>query len=454
MLNSLRISLPKFELNLSQPTIDLLVSKSQPSVAKPNLAAIASLLALSVGFRASITGTETRRWTPTGGNLGSVEAYLVARDVEGLATGVYFYRPEEHVLVLLNQRHTDHVASVLNALQSEDFSPALIILVGAYKRISRKYGAFGYKLMHFDAGVACNQIHLIASALRVRMESVVGWNSRLLAQALVLRPFHEVPVHVFRFGSTPGTTTSPHRSQMATNNYPALLDGDRNKAFSSLTSDLLVEELMQEDVLVRERLPSHIEPYGGLIKTLLSWRAAGEKKQMTLAEALSKRKSVRDFSAEGVNKANIRSILRSALGNNVSVGSRLAFTVLIQRSDDFRSGVYQYIPESDSLIRTGHAFSPKRFAELFIQPGCETAPLVIWISGDLSQPSAICNGGYQTCLVRSGFLGHRLWVASIAVGMSGVLLAGISPEATEESAELTEAHHSSFLAFVCGYPKS
>ena len=61
-----------------------------------------------------------------------------------------------------------------------------MILTGAYHRITRKYGVFGYRLINEDAGAATSQLHMVANSLGLHSETVNQWADDLIEAQLRL----------------------------------------------------------------------------------------------------------------------------------------------------------------------------------------------------------------------------------------------------------------------------
>jgi nitroreductase len=66
----------------------------------------------------------------------------------------------------------------------------LLVFVADVDRIAQKYGPFGYRLAHLDAGVATAQLTVVASALGLRVAFASGWPDSV-AELLELRPGRE-----------------------------------------------------------------------------------------------------------------------------------------------------------------------------------------------------------------------------------------------------------------------
>ena len=107
------------------------------------LTELSALLGLTAGIKQPENkNSQVRRWCATGGNLGSVELFVLARSVQGLSPGLYFYQPREHNLAALNFRTgmatCDALASRILKTENKDLPDALILFTGAYHRVSRK----------------------------------------------------------------------------------------------------------------------------------------------------------------------------------------------------------------------------------------------------------------------------------------------------------------------------
>ncbi|HEX6545259.1 MAG TPA: SagB family peptide dehydrogenase, partial [Bryobacteraceae bacterium] len=198
-----RIALPPGDV-LPEPDGDSLAQLTMP--VKPShqltLYRLANLLRLTAGLDRIVTQTKnkTRRWAPTGGNLGSVELYVAAREIEGLPCAIYFYQPHEHLLARVN--------SVMQAREMEELmrqiaptsasADALLFFTAAHHRLAQKYGAFAYRLSQLDAGVAQVQARMVASGLGLSAKVVTHWQDEAAMNALDLVPFSEIVTGVMQ----------------------------------------------------------------------------------------------------------------------------------------------------------------------------------------------------------------------------------------------------------------
>ncbi|WP_436535063.1 nitroreductase family protein [Actinoplanes sp. HUAS TT8] len=138
---------------------------------------------------------QVSRWSPTGGNLGSVQAYLLALDVDGLDPAWYFYQRADHTL----GRVRAATAGVCPALE-ETGPSALLVLTGALGVVAAKYHDFAYRILGLDAGVALAQLSAVAATRGVTTRFAARWDDAAFHDALRLDPDAEPVTAVVALG--------------------------------------------------------------------------------------------------------------------------------------------------------------------------------------------------------------------------------------------------------------
>jgi SagB-type dehydrogenase family enzyme len=153
-----------------------------PAPATLGLDRLAGLLLRAAGWHTGEHTDRVRRWAPTGGNLGSVQLYVLARRVTGLDRGWYCYQPVEHTL-----------ASVASVPVSQAVPPpltgdpeAVLVLSGALFRVARKYNDFALRIVYLDAGAALAQISVLAHAYGLVAVPAGRWDDEALLECLGL----------------------------------------------------------------------------------------------------------------------------------------------------------------------------------------------------------------------------------------------------------------------------
>ncbi len=164
-----------------------------------DVAALALILVRTAGLRPHPAfgkpageSPKIQRWSPTGGNLGSVQAYILTAGVAGLAVGAYHYQPMEHALATLRfprqRRDVDDLIVRAAGGQLPAQPAGVIVLTGAHARVSSKYADFAYRVLFLDAGAASAQLEAVAAGLGLRAAVANRWSDDVLLDALDLDP--------------------------------------------------------------------------------------------------------------------------------------------------------------------------------------------------------------------------------------------------------------------------
>ncbi|MBC9954091.1 hypothetical protein ICM05_05450 [Leucobacter sp. cx-42] len=141
-----------------------------------NVDSLAILLEYSFGINRTRSSAENaiRRWAPSGGNLGSPQAYLRVAGFQDLPNGRYFYNALNHSLVPIMDT---------NSCGSTELE---ILISGEISRTWKKYGNFGYRIVHFDTGIAISHLTTIASAFGLAVKNAQAWEDQHLADEYAL----------------------------------------------------------------------------------------------------------------------------------------------------------------------------------------------------------------------------------------------------------------------------
>ncbi|MFI6421456.1 tpaE [Streptomyces sp. NPDC050842] len=174
---------------LPAPPLESLRSPA-PAVLDDRTAAL--LLAVTAGRRALLPG-RVQRWTASGGNIGSVVAHLVVRDVPGLDPGVYGYVASEHRLARL--------AADPRAVSGE--APLTVVLTGDFTKVAKKYAAFALRIVLLDAGCATATLRAAATALDLPFAIRTRWDDLAVAAALGIDPDLEPVTTLVDLGGAP-----------------------------------------------------------------------------------------------------------------------------------------------------------------------------------------------------------------------------------------------------------
>ena len=113
-----------------------------------------------------ITHPDGLRTAPSAGALYPLEMYLVVGAVDGLAPGVYHYRPERHDLVLdqPGDRRMALARAAVGQVWMAD-APVVVVIAAEYERTTGKYRQRGIRYVHMEVGHAAQNIYLKATTL-------------------------------------------------------------------------------------------------------------------------------------------------------------------------------------------------------------------------------------------------------------------------------------------------
>ncbi|MEN2741753.1 hypothetical protein ABCS02_28545 [Microbacterium sp. X-17] len=178
--SSVRLTYDRREFPASH-RVDL-TAGSESGSCLPNspLAILGRLLRYSFGFKpAEEQAIRPRRWAPSGGNLGSPQAYLSIRNVPGILDGEYAYVAVDHSLVPVAAR------DVAMPPASTPASVELFI-ASELERVWNKYSAFAYRVTALDAGVSLAHVILMAATAGLTLRCEPGWNEAETARRFEL----------------------------------------------------------------------------------------------------------------------------------------------------------------------------------------------------------------------------------------------------------------------------
>lgn len=467
--HSARVQLTRSLPNLEYSVLDLL--RCEFPQTKLPLAAeeLGQMLMLSVGIRRfGRSSGILKRWGATSGNLGSVEAFVAVDRVKGLHAGLYFYQARDHSLARVDN-DSSSVADFITAVTGivSDAPDALIIFTGAYHRVSLKYGPFAYRLTNFDAGVAASQFGLVASGLGFTVHQLNAWDDHVIEKHLNLEPFQEQVTTVLALYSGREKVSPSWQNPPSSHFYceDAGADTLRHSPqdFCGDPIATVTETLYRESRLRRTSGVDIARNLTGMFRNDTDAPLAASLPDVieggrTLAEVLSHRVSIRNYTNDPVSFTQLAGILASAYNGDRrdwledSQDVPLQFLVLASRVEGVAPGAYVYDRSENALRYRRTGYSPDHQGELFLQEEFADAPLSVWIAGNLAAACAKLGGfGHRQLLLRAGAAAHRCWMAAMSLGMQGCPVAGIVPGAARDLLGLDGYTEAPLLAFTCGH---
>jgi SagB-type dehydrogenase family enzyme len=192
------IVLPEPDL-VSEPSLEEILGKRRStrdfSEESLTLKEISQLLWAAQGT----TSPDDRRTAPSAGALYPLEIVLVAGNVDGLAQGIYRYRPRKHDLLVVSKGDAREKLSAA-ALNQRWLSsaPAVVAIAAVFERTAGKYGDRAPRYVHMEAGCAAQNLYLQATAMGLGTVFVGAFHDEQVRKALALaqeeRPLGLMPV--------------------------------------------------------------------------------------------------------------------------------------------------------------------------------------------------------------------------------------------------------------------
>ncbi|MFH2049513.1 MAG: SagB/ThcOx family dehydrogenase [bacterium] len=140
------------------------------------------------------------RTAPSAGALFPLEVYVVIGNVEGLAKGVYRYKPGEHEITKVRDGDVRDKLAVAALGQASVREGAITIVFSAvYERTTRKYGDRGVRYVHMEAGHAAQNVCLQAVSLNLGTVVVGAFKDDEVSKILNI-PDEEHPLYILPVG--------------------------------------------------------------------------------------------------------------------------------------------------------------------------------------------------------------------------------------------------------------
>jgi SagB-type dehydrogenase family enzyme len=180
------------------------------------LSVLANLLGLTWGVQGWIKippfGSVAVKTSPSGGALHPVEAYVLARHVDGLRAGMYHYNATDHRLELLRRGATARDITRYLANQWWYCGASFVVFMTAvFSRTQWKYDyARAYRAVLMEAGHLCQTFCLTATWLNLAPFCTMAFADSKIEKALRLDGISESVLYVAGAGMRPEKERRAH----------------------------------------------------------------------------------------------------------------------------------------------------------------------------------------------------------------------------------------------------
>ena len=180
-----------------------------------SLEALGTLMWLTFGAQKSMdlgaAGRALLRTSPSAGARHPLEAYVVARNVAGVAPGIYHYEPVSNRLIRLKRGSRSTIERHLPGQAWYGKASMLVLITAVFARTAWKYpSARAYRDVLLEAGHFCQTFCLIATALELAPFCTGALADSLIERDLGLDGVSESVVYACGVGPRPaGASWAP-----------------------------------------------------------------------------------------------------------------------------------------------------------------------------------------------------------------------------------------------------
>jgi SagB-type dehydrogenase family enzyme len=167
---------------------------------------LAYLLWCSQGIVQVVDPFYTLRNVPSAGGRHALETYLLINRVESLPPGLYRYVPFSHSLVEIDCTLgiTDKVMAACLGQAFVRSSAVTFLWSAIIYRMAWRYSERAYRLVHLDAGHACQNLYLAAEQVSCGACAIGAFDDKLMADLLGVNIEEEFVLYCAAVGKRPG----------------------------------------------------------------------------------------------------------------------------------------------------------------------------------------------------------------------------------------------------------
>jgi SagB-type dehydrogenase family enzyme len=147
------------------------------------------------------------KMTPSGGARNPYEAYVWARNVSGLASGIYHYSALDHSLEKLESETNQSPSQLLAGQDWTDDMSAIIFLVADLRRTTWKYSdPNAYRVVLIEAGHIAQNMMLTCSGFDLTACPTAALCHSEITKLLTLQNITQTPIYALTIGNPEAST--------------------------------------------------------------------------------------------------------------------------------------------------------------------------------------------------------------------------------------------------------
>ena len=141
------------------------------------------------------------RPVPSGGGCYPLELYVLAQNIERVATGVHHYSIRHRALELIGPLpQPEAIVSLFLGQSWLAKAHAIVVITAVAPRLLERYGDRGYRYLLIEAGHVGQNLALLATAMGLGSLSLGGFYDDEVACLLGLDPAFEIPLYGVALG--------------------------------------------------------------------------------------------------------------------------------------------------------------------------------------------------------------------------------------------------------------
>ncbi len=334
-----------------------------------------------------VTHDSNKRTVPSAGALYPLEIFLLHKGNSALRKGIYRYEPSDHSLELLSETYNRNIFSSPDENEEKELLKdvgSIFLIMADYKRTTNKYGDRGIQYVHLEVGHAIQNFFLQTVSLDLDSYPITIFDDDVVQDCLdtKLMPLVILPV------------------------------GKENSRDSSST-------------LTAEK-----------DKTLTI------KNEMTVEEAISSRKSTRDYSEGEIPLDTVEDMLEDCSYVSYLIGDDLFVSIHLVAGEieDLDDGVYKYDQENESLteIISGDKRSELKEAALN-QKMVSQAQLDIVLSVNTELIDEDSDLDYRLLMFNIGMIGQLFYLKCADLGLGTVVVGAFDDDDVASVVDLSSS---------------
>lgn len=443
------IALPTAFSPPSTPTLAAVGTYEAAGGPQPTLNSLAQLLYYCAGVTRTanfrLAGEVHFRAAASAGGLYPVETYVVSRDIDGLAAGVYHFGPDTFQLTELRKGdYRSFLAAAAGGEPEVEGAPFTVVFTTVFWRSSWKYRTRGYRYCFWDNGTVAANLLAAAAAADLPTRLVNAFADHHVDDLLGIDGAGEASTCLVAVGSpdspasaagaleTPETLDAIGGTSVITApgeiEYPDIRAAHR----ATLLTDPQAAAQGKGSV-ERQTTPPEV-PFISLEEP-----ASDPAESSPLGATISERGSTRRFEHVPIPLAKMGAMLK-----NATQGIRADF---LQGPRDSLQDLYLIVNSVEGLAPGAYYFSPERQGLYLLKEGDfrheaghlgfeqaipHDASAVVFFLANLEEIiERFGNRGYRAAQLEAGIVGGKLYLAAHSLGLGATGLTFYDDEVTE-----------------------